>query len=30
LVTDPAGRNLGLGKLLPKRLRNMLPRQSIG
>jgi 16S rRNA (cytosine1407-C5)-methyltransferase len=26
LVTDPAGRNLGLGKLLPKRLRNMLPR----
>ena len=30
LVTDPAGRNLGLGKLHPKRLRNMLPRQSIG
>ncbi|MCB2202458.1 hypothetical protein KQH56_00475 [bacterium] len=26
LVTDSAGRNLGLGKLLPKRLRNMLPR----
>lgn len=26
LVRDPAGRNLGLGKLLPKRLRNMLPR----
>ena len=26
LVTDAAGRNLGLGKLLPKRLRNMLPR----
>ena len=26
LVTDPAGRNLGLGKLLPKRLRNMLKR----
>ncbi len=26
LVTDPSGRNLGLGKLLPKRLRNMLPR----
>jgi len=26
LVTDPMGRNLGLGKLLPKRLRNMLPR----
>jgi 16S rRNA (cytosine1407-C5)-methyltransferase len=26
LVTDPDGRNLGLGKLLPKRLRNMLPR----
>ena len=29
LVTDHAGRNLGLGKLLPKRLRNMLPRSSI-
>jgi NOL1/NOP2/fmu family ribosome biogenesis protein len=26
LVTDSAGRNLGMGKLLPKRLRNMLPR----
>lgn len=26
LVTDASGRNLGLGKLLPKRLRNMLPR----
>ncbi len=26
LVTDQDGRNLGLGKLLPKRLRNMLPR----
>ena len=26
LVKDPDGRNLGLGKLLPKRLRNMLPR----
>lgn len=30
LVRDPSGRNLGLGKLLPKRLRNMLPRQAIG
>jgi NOL1/NOP2/fmu family ribosome biogenesis protein len=30
LVKDPDGRNLGLGKLLPKRLRNMLPRQAIG
>ena len=29
LVTDETGRNLGLGKLLPKRLRNMLPRGSI-
>ncbi len=29
LVTDPAGRNLGLGKLLAKRLRNMLPRQPL-
>lgn len=29
LVTDQTGRNLGMGKLLPKRLRNMLPRQSI-
>jgi 16S rRNA (cytosine1407-C5)-methyltransferase len=28
LVTDQNGRNLGLGKLLPKRLRNMLPRGS--
>lgn len=28
LVTDQGGRNLGLGKLLPKRLRNMLPRGS--
>jgi 16S rRNA (cytosine1407-C5)-methyltransferase len=28
LVTDESGRNLGLGKLLPKRLRNMLPRSS--
>lgn len=26
LVKDSDGRNLGLGKLLPKRLRNMLPR----
>ncbi|MEA3326653.1 MAG: hypothetical protein U9R53_05015 [Chloroflexota bacterium] len=26
LVTDTHGRNLGLGKILPKRLRNMLPR----
>ena len=26
LVTDALGRNLGLGKVLPKRLRNMLPR----
>ncbi|MBG0787274.1 MAG: hypothetical protein H0S79_19460, partial [Anaerolineaceae bacterium] len=26
LVMDLDGRNLGLGKLLPKRLRNMLPR----
>ncbi len=26
LIKDQAGRNLGLGKLLPKRLRNMLPR----
>lgn len=26
LVTDSADRNLGLGKLHPKRLRNMLPR----
>ena len=26
IVKDPDGRNLGLGKLLPKRLRNMLPR----
>jgi len=26
LVTDQSGRNLGMGKLLPKRLRNMLPR----
>lgn len=29
LVTDPSGRNLGLGRLLPKRLRNLLPRQAI-
>jgi len=29
LVVDRAGRNLGLGKLLPKRLRNMLPRVSV-
>jgi len=29
LVTDDHERNLGLGKLLPKRLRNMLPRSSI-
>jgi 16S rRNA (cytosine1407-C5)-methyltransferase len=29
LVTDQGGRNLGLGKLLPKRLRNMLPRGLI-
>jgi 16S rRNA (cytosine1407-C5)-methyltransferase len=29
LVKDKEGRNLGIGKLLPKRLRNMLPRQSI-
>jgi 16S rRNA (cytosine1407-C5)-methyltransferase len=28
MVTDEYGRNLGMGKLLPKRLRNMLPRQS--
>ncbi len=27
LVTDQFGRNLGLGKLLPKRLRNMLSRR---
>jgi 16S rRNA (cytosine1407-C5)-methyltransferase len=27
MVTDGEGRNLGLGKLLPKRLRNLLPRQ---
>jgi NOL1/NOP2/fmu family ribosome biogenesis protein len=27
MVTDRHGRNLGLGRLLPKRLRNMLPRQ---
>jgi len=26
LVTDQSNRNLGMGKLLPKRLRNMLPR----
>ena len=26
LVIDTHGRNLGLGKILPKRLRNMLPR----
>ena len=29
LVVDQAGRNLGLGKLLPKRLRNMLPKTAI-
>jgi 16S rRNA (cytosine1407-C5)-methyltransferase len=29
LVIDQGGRNLGLGKLLPKRLRNLLPRRSI-
>lgn len=29
LITDASGRNLGLGRLLPKRLRNLLPRQSI-
>lgn len=29
MVTDHFGRNLGMGKLLPKRLRNMLPRQLI-
>ncbi|MDT8380813.1 MAG: hypothetical protein RQ728_00985 [Brevefilum sp.] len=29
LVNDQGGRNLGLGKLLPKRLRNMLPRGLI-
>ena len=28
LVMDQAERNLGLGKLLPKRLRNMLPHRS--
>jgi 16S rRNA (cytosine1407-C5)-methyltransferase len=29
LVLDADGSNLGMGKLLPKRLRNMLPRTSI-
>lgn len=29
LVVDNTGRNLGMGKLLPKRLRNMLPRVSV-
>lgn len=29
LVNDQHGRNLGMGKLLPKRLRNMLPRGLI-
>ena len=29
LVVDQTGRNLGLGKLLPKRLRNMLPKTAI-
>jgi len=29
LVNDQYGRNLGMGKLLPKRLRNMLPRGLI-
>ena len=28
LITDPSDRILGLGKLLPKRIRNMLPRGS--
>ncbi|HEY9122150.1 MAG TPA: hypothetical protein VIM80_04060 [Brevefilum sp.] len=29
LVNDQDGRNLGIGKLLPKRLRNMLPKGLI-
>lgn len=29
LVNDRSGRNLGLGKLLPKRLRNLLPRPMV-
>ncbi len=29
LITDNTDRNLGMGKLLPKRLRNMLPRGSV-
>jgi 16S rRNA (cytosine1407-C5)-methyltransferase len=29
LVVDGTGRNLGMGKLLSKRLRNMLPRISV-
>jgi 16S rRNA (cytosine1407-C5)-methyltransferase len=29
MITDSHGRNLGMGKFLPKRLRNMLPRGSI-
>ncbi len=29
VVQDEEGRHLGLGKLLPKRLRNMLPKQLI-
>jgi len=29
LVIDKDNRNLGLGKLLPKRLRNLLPRYLI-
>jgi 16S rRNA (cytosine1407-C5)-methyltransferase len=29
VVQDEEGRNLGLGKLLPKRLRNMLPKPLI-
>ena len=28
-IVDKNSRNLGMGKLLPKRLRNMLPRRSI-
>jgi len=29
LVVDSSRRNLGMGKLLPKRLRNMLPKMSV-
>ncbi len=29
LVADGDGRNLGMGKLLPKRLRNLLPRKRV-